>query len=65
MYIQYCMALETVLIMRFPEDVKEALRAAAKVERRSMSNLTLGILAEWLEAREYLSRQRPSKKGKR
>ena len=65
MYIQYTMASEDVFVMRIPTDVKNALRAAAKTERRSMSNLTLGILAEWLEAREYLSRQRPSKKAKR
>lgn len=48
------MALDAVVMMRFPSDVKVALQAAAAAERRSMSNLALAVLSEWLAARGYL-----------
>jgi len=48
------MTLDAIVIMRFPDDVKAALRKAAQAERRSMSNLALAVLSEWLAARGYL-----------
>jgi len=53
-----------ILIMRFPSDVKAALRKAAEAERHSMSNLTFGILVEWLEARNYLPARPQPKRTK-
>jgi hypothetical protein len=49
------MALDAVVMMRFPADVKAALQLAAIDERRSMSNLALSVLSEWLAERGYLS----------
>jgi hypothetical protein len=47
--------LDSILIMRFPDNVKRALRRAAKAEgRRSMSALALAVLSEWLTGRGYL-----------
>jgi hypothetical protein len=50
------MTSDSILIMRFPSDVKEALRMAAQAERRSMTNLTLVVLSDWLAERGYMAR---------
>lgn len=43
-----------MLIMRFPADVKAALRRAADDEHRSMSGLVLNLVSEYLASEGYL-----------
>jgi hypothetical protein len=60
------MAKDAILIMRFPRDVKQALQDAANRENRSMSNLALVVLSDWLRERGYLveaKQVRPGRKG--
>ena len=59
------MALDAVVIMRFPSDVKAALQRAAKAEDRSMSNLALAVLRQWLIDHGHLLETRPVSQGKR
>ena len=40
--------------LRVPLDVKKALERAAIDEDRSMSNLVVRILADWLKEKKYL-----------
>jgi hypothetical protein len=54
------MTLDAIVMMRFPSDVKAALQAAAKSERRSMSNLALAVLESWLVKQGYLKPDRPA-----
>ncbi len=59
------MTLDAVVMMRFPSDVKDALKRAAKAERRSMSNLALAVLSDWLVENGHLKPTRPNaKRGK-
>jgi hypothetical protein len=56
------MPLDAIVMMRFPSDVKVALKKAAKAERRSMSNLALAVLSEWLADHGHMKSSKPSKK---
>jgi hypothetical protein len=56
------MALDAVVLMRFPSDVKSALQRAAVDERRSMSNLALSVVSGWLTEQGYLPEPRPQVK---
>jgi len=47
---------DTPLGFRIPSEVKQALEKAAKAEDRSVSNLVLRILIEWLKRRKYLGK---------
>jgi len=59
------MTLDAIMMMRFPSDVKAALAKAAKAEQRSMSNLTLSVMTDWLVANGYLKPAKPAaKRGK-
>jgi hypothetical protein len=61
------MALDAMLVVRFPQDVKDALQRAAEEDSRSMSSLALIIIREGLQARGYLEqRTKPviGRKGK-
>ena len=42
------MPLDAVVMVRFPSQVRDALKAAASEQRRSMSNLMLTVLEAWL-----------------
>ncbi len=47
---------DTVLNLRVPSEVKEAIRRAAEDDHgRSMSGMTVRILREWLAERGYLT----------
>jgi hypothetical protein len=58
------MALDAIMMMRFPSEVKVALAKAAKAEHRSMSNLTLSVMTDWLVANGYMKATKPAKKGR-
>jgi hypothetical protein len=59
------MTLDAIMMMRFPSDVKAALAKAAKAEHRSMSNLTLAVMSEWLVEQGYMRPTKPAaKRGK-
>lgn len=52
-------------MMRFPSDVKAALKRAADAEQRSMSNLALAVLTAWLVEHGYMHTKKPeSRKGR-
>ncbi len=48
------MERDRILIMRFPSEVKEALRRAAEADHRSMSGLALKVIADHLEREGFL-----------
>lgn len=56
------MALEAMLVVRFPRDVKKALQRAAEEDSRSMSSMALIIIREGLQARGYL--EKPDRVGR-
>jgi len=59
------MTLDAIMMMRFPTNVKAALRKAAKAEQRSMSNLALAVLTTWLVEQGYMKPTKPAgKKGR-
>lgn len=49
---------DATLTVRLPQATREALQAAADAERRSLSNLAVAVLSEWLEQRRYLPKTR-------
>ena len=57
LYYNSAMERDAVIIMRAPADVKQALRAAALDDSRTMSNLALKVLADWLQENGYLVRK--------
>lgn len=59
------MTLDAIMMMRFPSDVKAALAKAAKAEQRSMSNLTLAVMTDWLVANGYMKPTKPAAKKAR
>jgi hypothetical protein len=59
------MTLDAIMMMRFPSDVKTALAKAAKAEHRSMSNLTLAVMTDWLVANGYMKATKPTPKKAR
>ncbi len=59
------MTLDAIVMMRFPTNVKAALRKAAEAEQRSMSNLALAVLTAWLVEQGYMKATKPAvKKGR-
>ncbi len=50
------MALDAMLVVRFPQEVKDALQHAAEEDDRSMSSMCLIIIREGLQARGYLEK---------
>ena len=48
------MPLDAVVMVRFPSEVRDALKTAASEQRRSMSNLMLTVLEAWLVEQGYL-----------
>jgi hypothetical protein len=46
------------------QDLIDALKLAAQADARTMSVLVDLILTEWLEARGYLTPEKPGKRGK-
>jgi len=60
------MTLDAMLVVRFPQDVKDALQRAAENDSRSMSSMCLIIISEGLQARGYLPKPGQAKrKGRR
>ncbi len=59
------MALDAMLVVRFPQDVKDALLRAAEDDSRSMSSMALIIVREGLESRGYLGAQVKRVRGRR
>lgn len=59
------MPLDAIMMMRFPSHVKAALARAAKAEQRSMSNLTLSVMTEWLVENGYMKPAKPAAKKAR
>jgi hypothetical protein len=60
------MERDAVIIFRVPKATKDALEQHAKAKTRTLSNMTLCIVTEWLDA-QAKSRAAPkgSKAGKR
>ncbi len=58
------MALDAMLVVRFPQDVKDALLRAAEDDSRSMSALCLIIIREGLQARGYLPKPKKATGGR-
>jgi predicted HicB family RNase H-like nuclease len=56
------MTLDAIMMMRFPTEVKAALSKAAKAEQRSMSNLTLSVMTDWLVENGYMKPAKPAAK---
>ena len=50
------MTLDAMLVVRFPQDVKDALQRAAEDDSRSMSSMCLIIIREGLQTRGYLAK---------
>ena len=50
------MTLDAMLVVRFPQDVKDALQRAAEDDARSMSSMCLIIIREGLQQRGYLDK---------
>jgi len=46
------------LNVRIAPELREALEAAAEQDRRPVSNLVRGVLAEWIESRVASSQER-------
>jgi hypothetical protein len=60
------MTKDTRLTFRMPQDVRAALEAAAEVERRSVSDLALIILSDWLTDHGHLpAPERGARKARR
>ena len=59
------MTLDTMLVVRFPQDVKDALQRAAEEDSRSMSSMCLIIIRESLQARGYLEKPKKQMRGAR
>jgi predicted transcriptional regulator len=57
------MKCDTVLNIRLPDDVKNALKAASERETRSMSGMALHLIREWLLANDYLPPPPPAPKA--
>jgi hypothetical protein len=51
-----------MMVFRLPSATREALQRAAEGEQRSMSNLTLLIVSEWLSANGYMPKRRAPRK---
>lgn len=54
---------DKVLIMRFPEAVKAALKKAADADQRSMSALALKVISDHLKAQGFLAPESKSPKS--
>ena len=52
------MTLDAMLVVRFPQEVKDALQRAAEDDARSMSSMCLIIIREGLQTRGYLDKPR-------
>lgn len=50
------------ITFRLPQATRDALARAAEAERRSLSNLAVAVLSEWLEAHGHLPKARPAKR---
>jgi hypothetical protein len=55
---------DATITFRLPKTTLEALKDAAKAERRSNSNLALAIVSEWLEEKGYLAKSGAGAKRK-
>ena len=55
---------DDVLNLRVPASLKDALKSAAKDDRRTMSALAQIVLSDWLTARGYLKAIKNSRKGR-
>jgi hypothetical protein len=53
---------DTMLVVRLPQNLKEALRRAAKADHRTMSNKVEVILREWLAANDLLTAKHRSER---
>lgn len=64
------MQRDAMMVFRLPMATKEALMAAAEAEQRSVSNLIVVIVGEWLRTNGHLADTPPkaparrAKKGK-
>ena len=52
------MVLDAMLVVRFPQDVKDALQRAAEDDARSMSSMCLIIIRAGLQERGYLGKEK-------
>jgi hypothetical protein len=59
------MERDAMMVFRLPTATRKALQRAAKVEQRSMSNMALRIVSEWLSANGYLPKQMGSSRAPR
>jgi len=60
------MTLDAMLVVRFPQDVKDALQRAAEDDSRSMSSMCLIIIRKGLQERGYLEKpKKPARSEKR
>jgi hypothetical protein len=59
------MVLDAMLVVRFPQDVKDALHRAAEDDARSMSSMCLIIIREGLQERGYLEMPKKPVRGPR
>ena len=50
------MTRDTMIMFRAPEEVKAALKLAAKDDARTMSSLALKLVSDWLRESGYLKR---------
>lgn len=53
------------LVCRIPRSVKQALASAARADGRTMSNLAVYVLSQWLEDKGYLGDKKVKTGGKR
>jgi hypothetical protein len=56
------MERDAMMVFRLPSATREALQRAAEAEQRSMSNLTVLIVSEWLSANGYMPKRRAPRK---
>ncbi len=57
------MRKDTVLVVRLPGEVKDALRAAAVEDERTLSSLVAHVLREWAGRRGYLDGKRKPRRA--
>ena len=63
MYDNASMTKDTLLAVRIPKELKDALQAAAEADMRSPGNLVTKVLTDYLRSSGYLTASgRPTKR---
>lgn len=61
LYYKCHMAMDAMVVLRMPRKVREALKASAEADMRSMSAMAVKILTEQLTATGFLKAKKPNR----